>query len=478
MIYRILLALLICSSCVSAADWPQWRGPNRDGAAPTSPALISALPAEGLKPVWTSEAISSGRDGSWSSPVVADGKVYLFVHKRSKTDANAKLPKRKFPWLAPDKRGHLSKEEYAQYERDRRDEDEAVGKFYGFKELIYCIDAATGKTLWTNEKDTVRTRFVQGGTVTIADGKAVFLGAPRTIRCVDAATGKSLWKTPLGGEFRDEFYSSSVAVADGVGLVQAGALAAFSLADGKVLWRGDATKTKGTHSSASVWTTGGKSYFIANVGKGETICLDPKSGNELWRLQTGAKLSTPIVRDNLLLTYGASRKGGVRCYQLSLEKPVEKWKYHGVADQGSSPVIVGDLVFAQGETRVACVSLTDGAEKWKTYIQAERPRYTSLFAADNKVFYTWQQVLCFNATDTFETLYAANRNEAGLLASEEAHEKLLGIGELDEAKAAKLWKSKIDKFRPLDCSTPAIVDGRLYLRTPQNITCYDLRAGN
>ena len=34
-----------------SADWPQWRGPNRDGAAPTSPPLVNALPAEGLKPV-------------------------------------------------------------------------------------------------------------------------------------------------------------------------------------------------------------------------------------------------------------------------------------------------------------------------------------------------------------------------------------------------------------------------------------------
>src|SRR5687767_14334266 len=80
-----LLTVLIALSQVGpgpafASDWPEWRGPNRNGAAPTSPPLISALPTLGLKPAWKSENLPSG---GWGSPIVADGRVYLFVHYRS-----------------------------------------------------------------------------------------------------------------------------------------------------------------------------------------------------------------------------------------------------------------------------------------------------------------------------------------------------------------------------------------------------------
>ena len=58
---RLAIALVsLAGATVTAADWPQWRGPNRDGTAPTSPPLVSALPADGLKPAWLSEKLPGG----------------------------------------------------------------------------------------------------------------------------------------------------------------------------------------------------------------------------------------------------------------------------------------------------------------------------------------------------------------------------------------------------------------------------------
>ena len=99
--------LTIATSVAVAGDWTQWRGNNRDGVAGDSPTLISSLPDGGLKPVWVSEAIGSGKnEGGWGSPVVAnsdDGqRVYLFTHQRIKV---REVPKKKFPWLPPEKRG-------------------------------------------------------------------------------------------------------------------------------------------------------------------------------------------------------------------------------------------------------------------------------------------------------------------------------------------------------------------------------------
>jgi RNA polymerase sigma factor (sigma-70 family) len=63
----------------TGSDWPQWRGPNRDGIAPNSPKLLDAWPKDGPKLLWKSGYIAAGWNGGWSSPVVAEGKVFLYV---------------------------------------------------------------------------------------------------------------------------------------------------------------------------------------------------------------------------------------------------------------------------------------------------------------------------------------------------------------------------------------------------------------
>ena len=126
--------IVLSASFVSAAEWNQWRGPNRDGVADPSPALISSLPQGGLKPVWISEEILSGSNGGgWGSPIVSDAlvngeqrqRVYLFAHKRVQV---RKPEPKKFLWLAPDKRVGMTDEQYRQYEIKRRDEDEQRAK--------------------------------------------------------------------------------------------------------------------------------------------------------------------------------------------------------------------------------------------------------------------------------------------------------------------------------------------------------------
>ena len=67
-----------------ASDWPQWRGPNRDGVAPASPKLLDRWPKGGPSLLWKSEWIPACEEGGTGSPVVADGKVFVY--------ANAKLP--------------------------------------------------------------------------------------------------------------------------------------------------------------------------------------------------------------------------------------------------------------------------------------------------------------------------------------------------------------------------------------------------
>jgi hypothetical protein len=67
----------------TSSDWPQWRGPNRNGIAPASPKLLDAWPKDGPPLLWKSEPIPTGKygqEGGSGSPVVADGSVFMFIN--------------------------------------------------------------------------------------------------------------------------------------------------------------------------------------------------------------------------------------------------------------------------------------------------------------------------------------------------------------------------------------------------------------
>ena len=238
-----IVFILVFSLPVLAGDWSQWRGSNRDGVDHDSPPLIHELPSNGLKPKWLSDPIAGGSSGGWSSPVMVGQYVFLYSHSK-KLQAGATKVKRKFPWLAPNKRGHLNPKQFEEYEINRRNEDEAFAKTYAFDESIYCLDRSTGKTLWRAQHESVYTRFVHSSSIAAVDGRLYVLGAGRTAHCLDAQSGKWLWHTKIPGAFRDEFHSSSFVVAEGVAVVMCGDLVGLDARTGKLLWMGDKEKIK------------------------------------------------------------------------------------------------------------------------------------------------------------------------------------------------------------------------------------------
>jgi outer membrane protein assembly factor BamB len=476
-----ITGLLLSTTCTQAADWNQWRGAARDGVAAGGPRLIESLPATGLKPLWISQdEIPAARDSGWSSPIVADGKVYLFAHKKTLLD-DAELPPKKFPYLPPEKRTGMSDKEYEEYEANRREEDLQRSKSYRFEESVYALSAATGKALWSNQRPSVYARFPQSSSPTVIDGKLYVLGAGRTARCVDAASGKDLWQTRLPGDFLDEYQQSSFVIADGVAVVLCGRLFGLDAATGAIVWQGSEDDESGLHTSPVVWTAGDRQRIIVNVAGGQTICVEPKTGRELWRVESEGGHSTPVIAGDRLLTYGSSRKKGLRCFSLSEGEPELLWTYQGAADPGSSPVVLDGHAYVQGENRMACVDLETGKAAWMTNLDIAQPRYTSLIAADGKIIYAFDGLLCFTAKpDEFQPLMNAKIDDTGLLADETAFRKMLNIDKLEttsegQKEADQLWRKKFGNG-PLPCSSPAIVDGKIYLRLKNGVACYDLSA--
>ncbi len=480
-ILAFTLALLQgADSC--SADWPFWRGPDQTGYVDSGP-LVRELPATGLASLWKFESILGGDSGGWSSPVIADGCVFVYSHTKEK-NSDANLGDEKFPWLPPEKRVGMSDQEYEQYEVQRRDENEQRAKAFRFEERLVCLDLNSGEVKWDHRRDTVYTRFTQSSTPAVSDGRVLVLSPNRTATCFDASTGEILWEKRLPGEFRDEFFSSSFVITGDIALVACGPVIALRVGDGELLWQGDTPLDYQSHSSPVVWQSSQGPIVIANTEGSQTEAYNVADGKKLWSIESGAGQSTPIVTGDLLLTYGSSRKSGLSAFALDAESPSTEpkklWVFQGAADQGSTPVVFGNFAFVQGEKRLAKVDLENGKAVWQKTLAISNPRYTSLVAAGDQLFYGWEGLHAMDATsDDFATLYDAKITSDGRLIGADDLRRELELDKLsteasDLEKAEKTWQREAVASGPVACTTPAISQGKIVLRLKRGLVCFDL----
>ena len=480
----LLLAGLGLPADSATADWNQWRGPKRTGAV-EAPPLLETLPERGLQPLWRFDSLQGGSSGGWGSPVIADGRVYVFAHQKTRREG-VPLDPPQYPALPPEQRVGMSDQEYREYEDRRREESERrATQGFRFDERLLCLDLTTGNVVWDRQQPSVYTRFTQSGTPAISDGRVFILAPGRLARCYDASSGELVWETRLPGDFRDEFYCSSFAVDGGTAVVACGPLFALDAADGNVRWQGTAPIDYASHSSPVIWTAGDRSLAIANINGGRTVGYDLRSGEAMWELQTGTGQSSPIVVGNQLIVYGGSRKSGLQSYTLDAAdaagQPPLQWRFQRVADQGSTPAIADQAVFVQGERRVAKVRLSDGDTLWQTNLKVSNPRYTSPIVVGDQLLYAWEGVIAMDAAgDRAETLYHARIDSDGQLIGTEQLRQRLELDQLERtqdglAEAERLWQREAIRSGPLACATPAFADGLLVVRLRNGLVCYDLR---
>ena len=138
------------------------------------------------------------------------------------------------------------------------------------------------------------------------------------------------------------------------------------------------------------------------------------------------------------------------------------------------------LFRSQAGGSLICLGLDDGRERWRLPIAAPDPRYTSPVVADGKVFFAAEGLLCARAVaDVKEPLFDGCMRANGGLMDRAAARKDLGIDELERSadgrtQAEQVWQKEVVKSGPLKCVTPALCDGKLYVRTGSRIVCYDM----
>lgn len=360
------IAILLGIACLAAGsawadDWPQWRGPERDGVW-REDGILETFPESGLEIVWRTP-IGSG----YSGPVVANGRVYTM---------------------------------------DMQPKPES--KILEVTERVVCLDEQTGEILWTTGWDThyreLMASYATGprANAAVSDGRVYAIGSVGDIVCLDAETGELLWSKDSREEFGASVpiwgtASSPLVDGDNVIFVTGGQnddqVKAFDKVTGELRWSALSTDYEIGYSQPVIFEAGGVRQLIHWDPKG-LHSLNPETGEHYWSIpmntSQGMSIATPVKSGSRILV--SSFYSGSMLVELDPDRPAAAKLWHvqgkGVLPQQTrglhsvitTPVIIGDYFYgtdSYGEFR--CISMKDSERIWTDDSITRQGRWGSAF---------------------------------------------------------------------------------------------------
>jgi outer membrane protein assembly factor BamB len=404
-----------CAGAALAADWPQWRGPQRSGHVPPGVVVPETLPAA-PKVLWQ---IPIGY--GLASPVVAGGKiVYLDIQSG--------------------------------------------------KEVVHAADALTGKDAWAVELDEgfKDNQTPMGPRCTpVIDGGLLYAQSCRgELKCLALADGRVVWRTnfvkDLGATFIGEKGSAEGASRHGfnapplmdgdrlialVGGKPGAAVVCFDKRTGNVVWK--AREGTPAYSAPVIAQIAGVRQLVAFMADG-VMSLDPADGRLLWRLPIktafGRHVMAPVVVGDMVVV--SSHQVGLIGIRVAKDgnalKAEKAWTSKESAVNFMSPVAVGQHLYGVGPRKnLICVDVMSGRQAWSQ---------DGLLAG------------------------SANNAHAGIIAMGEKLLVLTDRGELVLIPADP--KEYREIARAAVCGqnwcNPAYADGKVYLRDAGELRCVEV----
>jgi outer membrane protein assembly factor BamB len=327
-LYAGLVALVAAASVTlqGLEDWPQWRGPRRDGVS-AERGLLKSWPQGGPPLAWK----ASGAGQGYSSFALADGRLFTLGAR-------------------------------------------------GTSEHVIAYDAATGKRLWevahggrfSNDRgDGPR------GTPTVDGNRVYAFGASGDLTALDAASGKVAWTLNVIRDFGGQnitwgLSESPLVLADRIIVSPGGpgsSVVAVSKADGKLLWKTEADRAG--YSSAVLHELGGVRQAIIFTGQ-RALGVDVSNGRVLWSYDRVANrvanIATPVVRGNhvfLSSDYGTGAAlleltpsgGGITAREVYFTRDMRN--HH------ASSVLVGDHLYGFSSAILTAMRFQTGEVAWR-----------------------------------------------------------------------------------------------------------------
>jgi outer membrane protein assembly factor BamB len=249
----------------------------------------------------------------------------------------------------------------------------------GEHEIVACYKVTTGEPVWQH-RDAVRFWESNGGagpraTPALGNGRVYSFGATGILNVLNAGNGSAVWSRNVASETGTTvptwgFAGSPLVVDDVVVVAAAGTLAAYDLANGKPRWVGPVHP--GGYSSPHRLTAGGAVQVLLQHDAGVSS-VEPTSGTMLWEYAwPGAAIVQPaLTADGDVLAVTGSATGGLGIRRLAVAggpggwTVEERWRSTGLKPYFNDLVVHKGHAFGFDGSILACIGLEDGARKWK-----------------------------------------------------------------------------------------------------------------
>jgi outer membrane protein assembly factor BamB len=326
------------------AEWPGWRGPNRDGKSPDK-GLLKEWPQQGPPLLWKVTDIGNG----YSSVAVAGGTVYVTGNDSGKLMLFALDMQGKEKWKVP-------------------------------------VDNA-----WSGDHPGAR------ATPTI-DGANLYLESDAgLVVCLDAKTGRRKWAKSLtrdfGGSTPGWAYAESVLIYKTLAIVKPGGkncIVALEKATGATRWMSKGFEGGAEYGSCIGVQYKGEHLIIAGTHSG-LVCVNARSGLVQWSnpFSTGntANCPTPAFEDGYVFWANGYRKGGI-CMKMDVAggrvTAREAWTTRDMVCHHGGYIIHEGYIYGNHEVGFACLDLKTGKKMW--YAQDKDVGKGSLCWADDMLY--------------------------------------------------------------------------------------------
>jgi outer membrane protein assembly factor BamB len=320
--------LLALGGPAGLGDWPQWRGPNRDGSSTED--LTTDWPSDGPRLLWQAPV---GR--GFSCPVVAGDRVYTLAQEDGPGDAH---------------------------------------------EVVACRDTATGRLRWTfRYPGRYDERFGSGprATPAVAGGYVYTVGPTGIFHCLRADTGEKVWRHDLLDEFtarvpRYGLACSPLVEGDRVIVTPGGpgaAVAAFDRRSGRLLWKA-VDDPIGYSSPVATSAAGTRQVLVLTNTALVSLCPDDGRAywRHLWRARGGFNIATPLAFGDYVFVSSGYGKG---CALLEIATGPDGLRAGVVFEHArmrntfASSVRYREHLYGFDDSHLVCLDVRTGKEMWR-----------------------------------------------------------------------------------------------------------------